>query len=40
LLTQLKNFKEGTRQSGPMQGMAGTLSEDDMKALAAYFGSL
>jgi len=40
LVTQLKNFKEGTRQSGPMQGMAGSLSEDDMKALAAYFGSL
>ncbi len=40
LLTQLKSFKAGTRQSGPMQGIASALSEDDMKALAAYFGSL
>ncbi|MGR8951463.1 MAG: c-type cytochrome [Gammaproteobacteria bacterium] len=40
LVTQLKNFKSGSRQGGPMQGMASTLSEDDMKALAAYFGSL
>jgi cytochrome c553 len=40
LEAQLKNFKSGTRQGGPMQGMASPLSEDDMKALAAYFGSL
>ncbi|MEC4747615.1 c-type cytochrome [Methylomicrobium sp. Wu6] len=40
LVAQLKNFKEGTRQGGPMQSMASTLSDDDMKALAAYFGSL
>jgi len=40
LVTQLKNFKEGIRINGHMQAIAGTLSEDDMKALAAYFGSL
>ena len=40
LVTQLKNFKSGDRQSGHMQAIAGTLSEEDMKALAAYFGSL
>ncbi|MDD1611690.1 MAG: cytochrome c4 [Methylococcaceae bacterium] len=40
LVTQLKNFKAGTRHGGPMQAIAGALSEDDMKALAAYFGSL
>lgn len=40
LVNQLKNFKSGERQSGHMQAIAGTLSEDDMRALAAYFGSL
>ena len=40
LITQLKNFKAGTRKSGHMQAVAGSLSDDDMKALAAYFGSL
>jgi len=40
LVKQLSSFKEGVRKSGPMQAIAGTLSEDDMKALAAYFGSL
>jgi cytochrome c553 len=40
LVKQLSNFKEGVRKSGHMQAIAGTLSEDDMKALAAYFGSL
>ncbi|MGR8981679.1 MAG: c-type cytochrome [Gammaproteobacteria bacterium] len=39
-VNQLKNFKAGDRESGHMQAIAGTLSEDDMKALAAYFGSL
>ena len=37
---QLSSFKEGVRKNGHMQAIAGTLSEDDMKALAAYFGSL
>lgn len=40
LVKQLNNFKEGTRKNGHMQAIAGTLSEEDMKALAAYFGSL
>jgi cytochrome c553 len=40
LAKQLSSFKEGARKNGHMQAIAGTLSEDDMKALAAYFGSL
>ena len=40
LVKQLSSFKEGVRKSGYMQAIAGTLSEADMKALAAYFGSL
>jgi cytochrome c553 len=40
LVQQLKNFKQGSRESGPMQAIAANLSEEDMKALAAYFGSL
>jgi len=40
LVKQLSSFKEGVRKNGHMQAIAGTLSEDDMKALAAYFGSL
>ncbi len=37
---QLKAFKEGSRKSGPMQAITANLSEDDFKALAAYFGSM
>jgi len=37
---QLKNFKEGSRKSGPMQAIIANLPETDFKALAAYFGSL
>ena len=40
LVKQLSHFKEGERKNGHMQAIAGTLSEEDMKALAAYFGSL
>ncbi|MEY3289050.1 MAG: hypothetical protein RLZZ419_1292 [Pseudomonadota bacterium] len=40
LIKQLSSFKQKVRQNGHMQAIAGTLSEDDMKALAAYFGSL
>ena len=40
LVKQLSNFKEGIRKNGHMQAIAGSLSEEDMKALAAYFGSL
>jgi len=37
---QLQNFKSGARKGGAMNAMAQNLSEDDMKALAAYIGSL
>jgi cytochrome c553 len=40
LVRQLSSFKEGVRKNGHMQAIAGTLAEEDMKALAAYFGSL
>jgi len=40
LVQQLKAFKAGSRKSGPMQAITANLSEDDFKALAAYFGSL
>ena len=40
LVKQLSNFKEGVRKNGHMQAIAGSLSEEDMKELAAYFGSL
>ncbi|MDO9213841.1 MAG: c-type cytochrome [Methylococcales bacterium] len=40
LVKQLANFKDGSRKASHMQAIAATLSEDDMKALAAYFGSL
>lgn len=40
LVKQLSSFKEGVRKSGQMQAIAGSLSEEDMKVLAAYFGSL
>lgn len=40
LVKQLSSFKEGSRKASHMQAIAKTLSEDDMKALAAYFGSL
>lgn len=40
LAAQLKNFKDGSRKSGPMQGVAASLTEEDYKELAAYFGSL
>jgi cytochrome c553 len=40
LAQQLGSFKNGSRKNGPMQAIAGNLSEEDIKALAAYFGSL
>jgi cytochrome c553 len=40
LAKQLSSFKEGVRKNGHMQAIAGSLSEEDIKALAAYFGSL
>ncbi len=40
LAQQLTRFKSGERQNGPMQAISGNLSEEDIKALAAFFGSL
>jgi cytochrome c553 len=40
LVQQLKSFKDGSRKGGPMQAITANLSEEDFKALAAYFGSL
>lgn len=36
----LKDFKAGTRKNGIMNGMAGTLSDEDIDNLAAYFSGL
>jgi cytochrome c553 len=40
LVKQLNSFKEGKRSNGQMKAVAGSLSEEDMKALAAYFSAL
>lgn len=40
LAQQLNRYKNGERLNGPMQAIAGNLSEEDIKALAAFFGSL
>jgi len=40
LANQLANFKAGVRKNGQMQAIANTLSEEDMRALAAYFSGL
>ena len=40
LLAQLNAFKAGERKSGPMQAFVSSISEADMKVLAAYFGSI
>lgn len=40
LVKQLQNFKQGKRQGGPMPSVAKKLSDQDIKALAAYFASL
>lgn len=40
IIAQLKNFKSGARQGGPMGPLTANLSEEDMKALAAYVASL
>ena len=40
LANQLGHFKEGVRKNGHMQAIAGSLYDEDIKALAAYFGSL
>lgn len=40
LAQQLNRFKNGERQNGTMQAIAGNLSEEEIKALAAFFGAL
>jgi cytochrome c553 len=37
---QLTEFKAGKRQNAIMNGMAATLSDEDMKHVAAFYGSL
>lgn len=37
LVKQLTEFKSGKRANAVMSGMAGQLSDDDMKAIASYF---
>jgi cytochrome c553 len=39
IIKQLKAFKSGTRKDPIMNGMAATLSEQDMEDVAAYFES-
>jgi len=40
LQRQLHAFKDGTRESGPMRGIAGMLSDEDINAVTEYMGSL
>lgn len=40
LAKQLADYKSGVRKNDAMKAIAGNLSEDDIKALAAFFGSL
>ncbi len=40
LSKQLQDFKSGARKAGHMNAVAQNLSEDDIKAIAAYLGSL
>lgn len=40
LIKQLKNFKAGKREGGPMPTMAKSMSDDDINKIAAYLGSL
>lgn len=37
---QLRNFREGNRKSGPMQANAANLTDDDIKAISEYLGTL
>jgi len=39
LLRALRDYKSGARQNAIMAGFAGTLSDEDMEDLAAYFAS-
>jgi len=36
----LKAFKSGARKGGPMNAMVNNLSDEDIKALSAFFSSL
>ncbi len=40
LAKQISAYKDGLRINGTMQAIAGNLSEEDIKALAEYFGAL
>lgn len=40
LAKQLADFKSGAREASAMNTLAKTLSDDDIKAVAAYLGSL
>jgi cytochrome c553 len=40
LSKQLHDFKSGERKGGPMNGIVQSLSDDDIKAIAQYLGSL
>jgi cytochrome c553 len=39
LVKQLREFKTGKRKNAVMQGMAATLSDDDMQHVAAFYAS-
>ena len=40
LKRQLRAFKEGSRENGPMRGIANMLSDKDIEAVTEYMGSL
>ena len=40
LIKQMKAFKDGSRKDPMMSPMAGTLSDDDVANVAAYFSGL
>jgi cytochrome c553 len=40
LLSQLKNFKSGERESALMSAMAKTLNSDQMDAIATYYSEI
>ena len=40
LVTQLNNFKSAARKNVQMKAMSANLTENDIKALAAYFASI
>lgn len=40
LQRQLQVFKDGSRKNGPMSGISKMLSEEDIKAVTEYMGSL